>query len=280
MKDIKNPLKTNIFLALMVSLLGVMLVFIPGMIVDLGAYQFYCNYFGIVMIVGGIIFAIFYYTKYNQFKKFVESDKEKIRWDYEDEFYQDFVGELNNLQKKASKKKFFILLAVILALSVLLYFMLGTDMKMLSLVFGVFFTLISIIFVLIVPQTFRFKAVEKPYCSIISEDEAYIMGRYHSWKRANAKIKEHDNGHQIYKVLAINYESVTVNGKLYREWNALMPNQDEETLKQTKMISSKINKRTKVINSQGKEKDILERLFDKMLGRNKDTKEKTKTQKK
>lgn len=126
---------------------------------------------------GGIIFALFYFKRYKAFENFIKSDAEKIRWEYDDALYESFIGELNAIQKKASKKKFFILLAIIIVLSVILFFLLSEESKMLAVAFGVFFAVTAVIFVLIAPNSFRLRATNKPYCSIISEDQAYMMGR-------------------------------------------------------------------------------------------------------
>lgn len=77
MNDIQNPLKLNIILSLVASVLGVLVVFVPGMVADIGPYQFYCNYFGIILIAGGILFAVFYFKRYKAFESFMKSDEEK-----------------------------------------------------------------------------------------------------------------------------------------------------------------------------------------------------------
>ena len=280
MNDIQNPLKLNIILSLVASILGILVVFVPGMVADIGPYQFYCNYFGIILIAGGILFALFYFKRYKAFESFMKSDEEKICWEYDDALYESFIGELNAIQKKASKQNFFILLAIIVVLSVILFIMLGEESKMLAVAFGMFFAVTAVVFVLIAPNSFRLRATNKPYCSIIGVDQAYMMGRYHSWNRARAKVKEHDNGQHVYRVLAINYEAMTVNGKLFREWNALMPNENSETIQIAKGMANKINRRTKEFEGKGKKKDILERLFDKMLGRSDGAKDDKKSKKK
>lgn len=106
MNDIQNPLKLNIILSLVASVLGVLVVFVPGMVADIGPYQFYCNYFGIILIAGGIIFALFYFKRYKAFENFIKSDAEKIRWEYDDALYESFIGELNAIQKKPVKRSF------------------------------------------------------------------------------------------------------------------------------------------------------------------------------
>lgn len=267
MNDIQNPLKLNIIFSVVVAVLGVLVVFVPGMVADIGRYQFYCNYFGIIMFIFGAGFAIYYFKNYKNFNQFIQNDEKKIRWDYDDALYQGFMGELNSIQAKADKKKYYMLLGVIVVLSVVLYIMLPQESKMMGISFGVFFLILATAFVLVLPYSFRIRSGSKPYCSIVTEDQALIMGRYHHWTNAKAKVKEHDNGQRVYRVLAINYESFTSNGKMFKEWNALLPDESPETIQNAKNMANKINRRTKDIANQGKKKDILERAFDKMLNR-------------
>ena len=267
MSDIKNPLKFNFICALACALLGVLVVFVPGMVADIGAYQFYCNYFGILMIVGGLGFALYFHKQSQNFKAFISSLEDKLVWQYDDDLYEGFIGELNAIQKKRDNRKFYILIAAVVVLTVLLYFLSAPETRYFSFIFGGFLLVGIVLFVWIFPNAYRTRANVKPYVTIIGEGEAYLMGRYHHWKLAKTKLKNHDNGHQVYRVLAINYQGMTVNGRMYREWNALMPDEKPETIQAAKTMMNKINKRTKGFESQGKNKDILERLFDKMLGR-------------
>lgn len=268
MQEIKNPNQMNIILGIVGVVMGVLLIFVPGMLVDLGAYQFYCNYFGIAIIIFALGWIFYYARRSAQFKAFMASDQEKIQWNYDDALYRSFIGELLTIQKKSSRKRFLILWGVIIALSVALYFLLSPESRNFAFFFGGFFTLTAAIFVLVAPNAFRFRAAEKPYCSIIAVNEAYTMGRYHRWDRCRAKVKFHENGENEFHVLGLNYEGFTANGKLFREWSALFPNSEEGTLKEAREMASKINKATKVFESKPK-KDILERAFDKMLGRDK-----------
>lgn len=272
MKDIQNPLKLNIIFSVVVAVLGVLVVFVPGLVADIGRYQFYCNYFGIIMIAFGIGFTFYYVKGYKDFDRFMAEDAEKIRWDYDETLYKGFVGELNAIQAKADKKKYYMLLAIVVVLSVALYVMLPQESKMMGIVFGIFFFVLATIFVMVLPYSFRLRSDSKPYCSVVSDGQAFIMGRYHHWTKAKAKVKEHDNGYRIYRVLSINYESMTSNGKMFREWNALLPDESTDTIQAAKNMANKINRRTKNIASQGKKKDILERTFDKMMNRKDETK--------
>ncbi|MDO4288691.1 MAG: hypothetical protein Q4C55_05835 [Eubacterium sp.] len=269
MSDIKNPLKFNFICALVLAVLGVLVIFVPGRVADIGAYQFYCTYFGIIMLAGGLGFAVYFHLQSKKFAAFISDLEGKLVWKYDDAYYEGFVGELNAIQKKRDNKKFYILIAAVVVLTALLYFMSAPEARYFAFIFGGFLLLAIVLFVWVFPNAYRTRAGVKPYVTIVGEGEAYIMGRYHHWKLAKAKLKNHDNGRQIYRVLAINYQGMTVNGKMYREWNALMPKEDQEHIQAAKAMADKINKRTKGFENQGANKDFLERIFDKMLGRDK-----------
>jgi hypothetical protein len=161
--------------------------------------------------------------------------------------------------------------------------MLSEGMKWLGFVFFAFFATLSVLFTLILPQSFKYKALVKPYVTIIQEDGAYIMGRFHRWSKAQAKLKNYDNGEKMYKVLAINYEALTRNGRLFQEWTAVIPNPDDSSMiAEAKTWVSRINKFTRLQEKKmGERKSRSEQLFEKLVGKNKklDKATESKTQK-
>jgi len=274
MLEIKNPEKQNIILALIVAVLGVVIIFVPFVIKAVGIYQFYFTYAGVVIIVFSLGYAIFFYRRYRQFEAFMEKKDEALVWEYEDAQYEGFIGELNEIQKNSEKKKIWILLAIELVISILLFIMLSEGTKWLGFVFFAFFATLSVMFTIILPQSFKYKALVKPYVTIIHEDSAYIMGRFHRWSKAQAKLKNYDNGEKMYKVLAINYEAVTRNGKLFQEWTAVIPNPDDSRMiAEAKTWVSRINKFTRLHEKKMSErKSWSEQIFEKMIGKNKNKK--------
>ncbi|WP_373482870.1 hypothetical protein [Acetobacterium sp.] len=272
MLEIKNPEKQNIILALIVAVLGVVIIFVPFVIRAVGLYQFYFTYAGVVIIIFSLGYAIFFYRRYRQFEAFLEKKEEALIWEYDEAQYEGFIGELNEIQKNSEKKKIWILLGIELAISILLFIMLSEGMKWLGFVFFAFFAALSILFTIILPQSFKYKALVKPYVTIIHEDSAYIMGRFHRWTKAQAKLKNYDNGEKMYKVLAINYEALTRNGKLFQEWTAVIPNPDDSRMiAEAKTWVSRINKFTRIHEKKMSErKSRSEQLFDKIIGKNKD----------
>lgn len=271
MLEIKNPEKQNIIFALIVAVLGVAIIFVPFVIKAVGIYQFYFTYAGVVIIVFSLGYALYFYRRYRQFEAFMEKKDEALIWEYEEAQYEGFIGELNQIQKNAEKKKIWILLGIELVISILLFIMLSEGMKWLGFVFFAFFATLSVLFTLILPQSFKYRALIKPYVTIIHEDSAYIMGRFHRWSKAQAKLKNYDNGEKIYKVLAINYEAVTRNGKLFQEWTAVIPNPDDSSMiAEAKTWVSRINKFTRLHEKKMSErKSWSEQTFEKMIGKNK-----------
>jgi uncharacterized membrane protein YidH (DUF202 family) len=271
MLEIKNPEKQNIILSVIVAVLGVVIIFIPFVIKAVGIYQFYFTYAGVVIIVFSLGYAIFFYRRYLQFEAFMEKKDEALIWEYEEAQYEGFIGELNEIQKNSEKKKIWVLLAIELVISILLFIMLSEGMKWLGFVFFAFFATLSVLFTLILPQSFKYKALVKPYVTIIHEDSAYIMGRFHRWSKAQAKLKNYDNGEKMYKVLAINYEALTRNGKLFQEWTAVIPNPDDSRMiAEAKTWVGRINKFTRLHEKKMSErKSRSEQLFEKMIGKNK-----------
>ncbi len=272
MLEIKNPEKQKVVLALIAAVLGVAIIFIPFVIKAVAAYQFYFSYAGVVIIGFSIAYAIYFYWRSRQFEAFMEKKDEALIWEYNEAQYEGFIGELNQLQKNAEKKKIWILLGIELVISILLFIMLSEGSKWLGILFFAFFATISIIFTIVFPQSFKYKALVKPYVTIIHEDSAYIMGRFHKWTKARAKLKNYDNGEKMYKVLAINYEALTRNGRLFQEWTAVIPNPDDsKMMAEAKSWVSRINKATRLHEQKMSEtKSWSEQLFDKMVGKNKD----------
>jgi hypothetical protein len=283
MLEIKNPEKQNIMLSLIVAVLGAVIIFIPFVIKAVSIYQFYFTYAGVVVIVFSLGYAIYYYRRYREFEAFMEKKDEALIWEYDEAQYVGFIGELNEIQKNSEKKKIWILLGIELAISILLFIMLSEGMKWLGFVFFAFFATLSVLFTLILPQSFKYKALVKPYVTIIQEDGAYIMGRFHRWSKAQAKLKNYDNGEKMYKVLAINYEALTRNGRLFQEWTAVIPNPDDSSMiAEAKTWVSRINKFTRLQEKKmGERKSRSEQLFEKLVGKNKklDKATESKTQK-
>ncbi|PKM52963.1 MAG: hypothetical protein CVV00_14725, partial [Firmicutes bacterium HGW-Firmicutes-5] len=151
MLEIKNPEKQNIILSVIVAVLGVVIIFIPFVIKAVGIYQFYFTYAGVVIIVFSLGYAIFFYRRYLQFEAFMEKKDEALIWEYEEAQYEGFIGELNEIQKNSEKKKIWVLLAIELVISILLFIMLSEGMKWLGFVFFAFFATLSVLFTLILP---------------------------------------------------------------------------------------------------------------------------------
>lgn len=271
MLEIKNPEKQNIIIALIVAVLGIAIIFVPFVIKAVVSYQFYFSYVGVVIIVFSLGYAIFFYRRYRQFETFIAKKDEALVWEYDEAQYEGFIGELNQIQKNSEKKKIWVLLGIELVISVLLVIMLSEGSKWLGFVFFGFFATMSVLFTIVFPQSFKYKALIKPYVTIIHEDSAYIMGRFHKWTKAQAKLKNYDNGEKMYKVLAINYEALTRNGKLFQEWTAVIPNPDDSRMiADAKTWVGRINKFTRLHEKQMSErKSGSEKLFEKMLGKSK-----------
>lgn len=272
MEELKNPERQNIILALMAIVFGIIFVLVPFVIQAVAGYQFYFAYFGIIIIGFGLGFSIFYYRRYKQFVVFLEAKDEALVWKYDDEQYTAFIGELNKIQRTGSRKKIWLILATELGLSILLFFLLTPEMKWLSGLFFILFGTLSLLFALVLPESFKHRAMVKPYVSVIQKDSAYIMGRFHKWTKAQAKIKDYDNGDKIYKVLSINYEAYTRNGKLFQEWTAVIPDPDnKEMIAEAKKWVERINKQSRE-NEKVKieKKSYSQNFFERITGKNKD----------
>lgn len=281
MLEIKNPEKQNIIIALLVAVLGVAIIFIPFVITAVASYQFYFMYAGVVVIGFSIGYAVFFFLRYRQFERFLEKKDEALVWEYDEDQYVGFIGELNKIQKNSEKEKIWILLGIELVISVLLFFMLDPEIKWLGILFFAFFGILSLLFTLVLPQSFKYRAMIKPYVTIINEDSAYIMGRFHKWTKAQSKIKNYDNGEKIYKVLAINYEALSRNGRLFQEWTAVIPNPDDpNSIAEAKRWVGRINKCSRLNEKKMSErKSYSERFFNRMVGKDKNKDENKKLQK-
>ncbi|HEY5555657.1 hypothetical protein [Acetobacterium sp.] len=281
MQELKNPEKQNIILALIAAAIGVIVVFIPFAIKILAPFQFYFGYFGILIIVFGLGYAIFSYRRYKQFIAFSENKDEALVWEYNDGQYTAFVSELTKIQRAGSKKKILLFLGIELVISIILFVFLSPEMKWFSVLLFIVVGGFSLISTLIFPERFKYKAMIKPYVTIIQTDSAYIMGRFHKWTKAQAKIKKISNGQKFYKVLAISYETMTFNGKLFQEWTAVIPDPDNKNMmNDAKKWVNRINKQSREFEKAKKEKKIYSaRIFDRMMGRNQDTEQQKKVSK-
>jgi hypothetical protein len=275
MEKIQNPEKQSVMLTFVGMVLGVIVIIIPFIFKSIAIYQFYFTYVGIVIIIFAIGFWIYFSRRLKQCDVFLENKDQALVWEYEEQEYKAFVGELTTLQKTSSKKKVWILLGIELVISIILFILLSPESKWFSAAFFIIFGGISLIFTLVMPNTFKYRAMIKPYVTIIDFDSAYIMGRYHRWTKAKAKVKDYDNGEKVYQVLSINYEAMSRNGKLFREWTAMIPNSDnKEVMQEAKKYASQINKLSRKKEKSAKEKkSYLEQLFLKMLGKTKEKKE-------
>lgn len=271
MEEIRNPIKQKIILTYIGVAFGIVLILAPMIISLFKIYQFYFVYAGVVVIGFSIGFYIFYSKRSQQFKKLIEEKEEYLVWSYDDDQYLEFVGELSKLQRTANRKTVLILIAIITVTSIALFIGLEDEIKYLGVVFFVLLGIMSLLFTVVFPESFKYQASTKPFVTIINRDEAYIMGRYHKWTKARAMIKNYDNGVKMYKVLAINYEALTRNGKLFQEWTAMIPDaKDKEIMAEAKRWVNRINKLSREREDEKKlKKSWSEKAFDKMMGKNK-----------
>ena len=267
MNDIKNPYKMNIIIGVGAIIVGILLLLIPNMIPDVKAYEFYFIFFGIALIVFGCCYFYYYNKRSKKFRDFLNSDQEKLVWKYEDEdYYLSFVDELDSIQSKQIFKRVLLFAGIIVVLSIALYFTLEPTQRFIAILFALIFIGVIFVFTVLLPQGFKISAQRKPYYTIIAQNEAYIYGRYHSWDRCHVKLKYHEGETENYHVLGVNYEAFTANGRLFREWSALLPDSSDETIKEAKDMASKINQATRIYEAQQRE-DFMEKLFNKMMGR-------------
>lgn len=266
-KEIKNPYRYNLVIAALCVVGGLLLLALPFLVAPFKAYQFYFFFFAACLVVLGVVLAYLQFRRMKRFEAFMDSDEERLIWEYDEAHYQEFMGELKEIQKKASFKKYLMMMGLVVILSVILFFLSAPDQKYYALLFFIFFGLVITVFVLFVPNSYQVQAADKPYLSILTPAEAYFLGKHHYWDKARAKLKEYDNGHRTFLVLSINYETMTVNGKLFQEWNVLLPNSDEETINEAKKLEKQINKRTKRIEAAPPKGDIFERGFEKLMDR-------------
>lgn len=265
--EIKNPYRYNIALSVLTVVGALVLVIVPFIVEPLKSYEFYFFFFAAGLVVLAIVMGIMQNRRYKRFRAFLDNGEEKTTWNYDESYYNEFLGELKAIQKKASFKKYLMMMGLVAILSLVLFFLSAPNQKYYALMFFIFFGLVITVFVLVVPNTYQLRATDKPYLSILSPSEAYFLGKHHYWEKAKAKLKEYDNGHRTFLVLTVNYETMTVNGKLFQEWNILLPDSDEKTIEQAKKLEKQINKRTKRIEAAPPKGDIIERGFEKLMDR-------------
>ena len=269
MEEIKNPLKQKIALTYIGVALGIGFILAPMVVASFKLYQFYFSYVGVVIIIFAIGFFIFFTKRSRQFLELMEKREESLVWQHDEDKYLGFVGVLSDLQRKSNIKTILVFMAIITITSIALFMGLDEGIKYYSFIFFAILTVTSILFTIVFPESFKYRANVKPYVTIINNDSAYIMGRFHKWTKARAVIKNHDNGSQIYKVLAINYETFTRNGKMFQEWTAMIPEpKNKEMMAQAKRWVGRINKCSRDREEERKlKKTWSEKLFDKMMGK-------------
>ncbi len=269
MEEIKNPLKQKIALTYIGVAFGIGFILAPILLASFKLYQFYFSYVGVVIILFSIGFFLFFRKRSQQFLELMEKKEESLVWEYDEDQYLGFVGALSDIQRKANIKTVLIFMAIIIITSVALFIGLEEGIKYYSFIFFAILTATSLLFTIVFPESFKYRASIKPYVTIINTDSAYIMGRFHKWTKARAVIKNYDNGSQIYKVLAINYETFTRNGKMFQEWTTMIPDpKNKEMITQAKRWVNRINKCVREREEAKKlKKTWSEKLFDKMMGK-------------
>ena len=272
MKQAKNPLLFNTLIALVVAAIGILLAIVPRWMLNLN--NFYFLYIGCVCAIGGLAFTVYFLVRSAQFKQFIANNcdnADALVWEYTDELYGTFIKE-ENRQQKDTLKRLALLIAVIVVFGIIVYFIGTNSAQQMSIILLVFAIIVVSLIMFIAPSINRMREGAKPYGSVITDKEAYVQGRYHTWKQAEAHIREYDNGYHIYRVLAVRYENKGLTGKTFNDFIALLPDEkDPNVLKEAKAMADKINKSGKQKKTNDKnEGDALDRLFIKMMGRKDD----------
>jgi len=266
LKNIKNPELPMVVLGGAVALIGALLFITPFVIAQFGAYGFYFKYFGGIFLVIGLFMIYHYGKKFKAFNRLLTSDEEKLLWFYDDARYESYVGHIQKAGIQGNKQKLIILLIVTIAMLIMMFFMLPKDEKLMVYLFAIGMFGISTTFIYILPILEVKRIKNKPYCTIMTMDEAFCMGTYHQWKECKAKIKEGLVPGMT--VLAFTYEGMTVNGKMTREWHALLPSEDQDTLEEARQMTLLINRKRKRKDKDGqKERSFLDKLILKALNR-------------
>jgi len=264
MLEIKNPEKQNIVLSLMAAVLGIIVIAVPFIFASMAVYNFYFIYCGAIVVIIALGYGYSFYRRYREFNAFLEKQDQALVWEYDEAQYTSFIGEMNSIQKTSDKKQVWILLGIELIIAILLALTFDGVMKLWGVAFFVVFGAGSLLFTLVLPHSYETRALVKPYVTIINEDSAYIMGHFHKWMKAEAKIKKTENGEKVYKVLAINYEKFTRNGRMYEEWSALIPDSnDTEILAEAKRQAGRINKLSRQREKEGAEINTFQKWFGK-----------------
>lgn len=264
MLEIKNPEKQNMILALVAAVLGIIVIAIPFFIASMAIYQFYFIYCGVIAVIIALGYCYSFYRRYREFNALLEKQSEALVWQYDEAQYTAFIGEMNTIQKASDKKQVWMLLGIELIIAVLLVLTFDGLMKLWGVAFFVVFGGGSLLFTLVLPHSYEMRARKKPYVTIISEDSAYIMGHFHKWMKAEVRIKKMNDGENVYKVLAINYEKATRNGKMFEEWSALIPDpNDKEMLAEAKRQAGRINKLSRQREKEGAGINTFQKWFGK-----------------
>ncbi|NLN98458.1 MAG: hypothetical protein GX127_08795 [Eubacteriaceae bacterium] len=266
LQNIKNPEKPMAFLGGAVAVIGALLFITPYVTMQFGAYGFYFKYFGGIFFVIGLFMVYYYGKKSKDFNRLLTSEEEKILWVYDDGRYESYVAHIQKEGVQGNKQKLIILLIVTVAMLVMMFFVLPKNEKLMVYLFAIGMFGISSTFIYILPLLEMRRINNKPYCTIVTTDEAFSMGTYHRWKECKAKVKEGLVPGMT--VLAFTYEGMTANGKMTREWHALLPSEDQDRVEEARQMAVLINRKRKRKDKDGqRERSFLDRLILKALNR-------------
>ncbi len=269
LKNIKNPELPMAILGGAVAIIGTLFFATPMLMPQLAAYSFYFKYFGGIFLLIGLYMVYYYGKKAQDFKRLLDSNEEKILWFYDEERYEAYVGHLQKNGLEGNKQKLMLLFLMTVAMLAILFFILPKGEKLMLYLFAIGMFVLSALFLYVFPLLEIKRIKNKPYCTIITADEAFNMGTYHRWKECKAKVKEGLVPGMT--VLAFTYEGMTVNGKLTREWHALLPSEDPIVLEDARQMTANINRKRKKKEQQGQTKrSLLDRLILKALNRDHD----------
>jgi hypothetical protein len=209
-KAIRNPQRGPVFISIGIIILGIFLMFLPGIIGMDGFHGgFALAFFGGFVVIVGIICIVFFARLARLFDNIMKNENILIHWIYTRDDWQKYTEEEHKADTKDKRNLFFLVAVISVIVGIILWAMHPGDALI------VFFIIAGLIAVI---GLTAFLSILAPYRSnkknpgevYITKDGAYLARRLHIWKGLGTRLEgvAYEVGTQSLPRIVIAYSSI------------------------------------------------------------------------
>ncbi len=265
--EVPNPFKANFLYCICGIVAGALVALIPLFMPELQDV-YIMGWLGLGTAATSLIYLFVFRKRSNRFKSYMAQEHHRIVWKYPDSVYELYVKDMDKLVTRPTTLQAVLVLGSIVVIAGLMAFASPEGSRWLIIPIALILLMISCVFMFISPKYFLANAHKKPFVSVVDVHQALILGRYHNWKKASAAIRKFPADFQIQGLaLSIDYEVMSLGGKMNYEWSALLPDQSQETIEEVQRVVRAINNYSKEREAWLKRNgDWMTRMFKRMAG--------------